>query len=83
MRQVAVLDTHRIARLLKGLRDNISCYHCGKGGHVEKDCWTKGYDLAKTSDTPQKESKPIVCFNWRQEGHKSPHSSAKRKDKVK
>ena len=65
LRQVSVLDTHRIARPPKGLPD----YHCRKGDQIAKDCRTKAYELAKTSDPPQKESKPVVCFNCRQEEH--------------
>ena len=53
-------------------------------GHLDKDCRSKPEDPQKHNNlaTPQKESKPIVCFTCKETGHKSPQCPRK-KDKIK
>ena len=68
-----------------GYKKNISCFFCGKLGHVSCDCRSRlasdkqatpapshGATLGVPPATPRTERKPIVCFNCHQAGHKSP-----------
>ena len=69
-----------------GVRKTMTCYHCGKVGHISRDCHTRlaAEKQATTPGTPhvpppaptptlttKTDKKPIVCFNCHQVGHKS------------
>ena len=42
-----------------------------------------GSETQKASNIPQRESKPITCYNFNEVGHKSPQCHLGKKDKVK
>ena len=53
-------------------RKPLTCYHCGKVGHIAKECRSKGSEPPKASNTPKRESKQITCYNYHEGDHKSP-----------
>ena len=70
---------------------SVTCYHCGKAGHMSRDCCTRlatekqatpSQSLCVTHTQQQPtatsgERKPIICFNCQQVGHKSPNCPRK------
>lgn len=50
------------------VKSNIKCYGCGNLGHMEKDLFQKG-----------KQTKGIVCYNYKIAGHIEKITEIKRK----
>ena len=78
------------------LKKNVTCYHCGKVGHVSRECRTRiasdklathnpSQDATQTQATTSTrlERKPITCFNCHMLGHKSPQCPKKATTTVK
>ena len=82
-----------------GPKHSVSCFCCGKQGHISRECWSKiaderqgpgGKQLNRTSvTTPQTlgkqpvDKKPVVCFTCHQVGHKSPSCPKRQQAAVK
>ena len=79
-----------------GTRKTVTCFQCGKFGHISRDCRSKlaGDSSARqttavptptaTSVVPtQTEKKPIICFSCWQVGHKSPQCPKRQQGSVK
>ena len=72
-------------------KKSITCCHCGKMGHVSRDCRTRLANekvtpplqtpVASATPSPQTTYKPekrqVVCFVCHQQGHKSPQCPKK------
>ena len=73
-------------------RKKLTCYHCGKLGHVSRDCRTriaserqlivptqpkKVLTKPSVTTTSRPERKTVVCFACHQKGHKSPQCPQK------
>ena len=66
-------------------RKPINRFHCGKVGHMAKECRSRLAEAPKVTPTEQKESrevKPLVCCSCSEEGHKSHHCPNRKKEKV-
>ena len=63
----------------------LTCYACGKVGHVSRECRSKPLETHKQASTSinSTEVKPVVCFMCREVGHKSPQCPKRPRDKVK
>ena len=63
----------------------VTCYTCGKVGHMSKDCRSNSLDIDKqvSTITNPTDFKPIVCFSCRDVCHKSPQCPKRKKDRVK
>jgi len=80
-----------------GTKRNISCFYCGKQGHLSRECRTwlasekqqpsvKLYDRLnpnKSQATTTEGEKPIMCFSCLQLGHKSPNCPMKQQASIK
>ena len=66
-------------------RRPVTCYSCGKVGHMSKEYRSKPLQVQKqtSTNTAPVDTKPIVCFTCSELGHKSPQCPKRRKDKVK
>ena len=63
----------------------VTCYACGKVGHMSRDCRSKPLESHKQTSTSisPAEVKPLVCFSCHEVGHKSPQCPKRNKDRVK
>ena len=79
-----------------GTRKTVTCFQCGKFGHISRDCRSKLAGDCSTRQTAavptptatpvvptQTEKKPIICFSCRQVGHKSPQCPKRQQGSVK
>ena len=72
-------------------KKSVNCYHCGKAGHMSRDCRTRiANEKQVTPSQPREqvptttpsvpnrtEKKPVVCFTCHMKGHKSPQCPQK------
>ena len=64
-------------------KKQVTCFFCGKRGHIAKVCCSRPWEVKKESTTSPRHLKPIVCFLCNEIGHKSPQCPKKKKEMVK